>query len=627
MDIIHLLPDSVANQIAAGEVIQRPASVVKELVENSIDAGATLVKVIIKGAGRNSIQVVDNGKGMSATDARMSFERHATSKIEAAADLFALNTKGFRGEALASIAAIAQVELYTRQKDEELGTVIEICGSKVERQEVAQCAEGTNFIVKNLFFNVPARRKFLKSDDTEMRNILQEIQRIALIHSDIAFQLYSNDDLIYDFKIGSFKQRIVSLFGKKNRNISQQLIQVSAQTSIVKVSGFVGTPQSAGRNVPQFFFVNNRFMFHPYFRRAVITAFDRMIKAEDVPQFFISLEVDPTTIDVNIHPTKTEIKFENEREIWSIVTIAIKEALGKFNVAPSIDFDTEDKIDIPVNKFMSGVLVPDTEPIMPKVEFNPDYNPFKAQSQSQSNYTTASNVNRNWQELFEVSKSQSSIKFEEVNKNEVCNDEIKVVIPSKQNDSLLSDTILDTILHKGTHICLSMKSGLMIIDAKRAMNRIYYDDLIRMVQSNSGVSQKLLFPEILEFSLDDICLFTELEVELQAIGFEFSMFGKTMYRIEGVPAILPEGIDISVLIDKLMYNIKEGDLSKDMMQEVVVNSLARSASIGGALSLSVDERRTLVGRLFASSNPSYTPSGEKIILLIDDCSLKNMFSE
>lgn len=334
MDIIHLLPDSVANQIAAGEVIQRPASVIKELVENSIDAGASLIKVVVKGAGRTSILVIDDGKGMSATDARLAFERHATSKIQQSADLFALTTMGFRGEALASIAAVAQVELRTRRNSDELGTFIEIEGSKLLRQEMEQCAVGTQFLIKNLFFNVPARRKFLKSDETEMRNIMQEMSRIVLAHPDIAFQLYNGDDLVYDLPIASFKQRIVALCGRKVRNISQQLVNIEVNTTLVKLTGYVGTPQSAGRNPQQFFFVNGRYMNHPYFRRAVVQAYERMISAEDTPQFFLNLEVDPSTIDVNIHPTKTEIKFENEREIWSIISIAVKEALGKFNVAP-----------------------------------------------------------------------------------------------------------------------------------------------------------------------------------------------------------------------------------------------------------------------------------------------------
>ena len=400
MDIIHLLPDSVANQIAAGEVIQRPASVVKELVENSIDAGATLIKVIIKGAGRTSILVIDDGKGMSPTDARLAFERHATSKIQQSADLFALTTMGFRGEALASIAAVAQVELRTRRNCDELGTFIEIEGSQVVRQEVEQCAVGTQFLIKNLFFNVPARRKFLKSDETEMRNILQEMSRIVLAHPDIAFQLYNGDDLVYDLPVASFKQRIVALCGRKVRNISQQLVDVDVNTMLVKISGYVGTPQSAGRNPQQFFFVNGRYMNHPYFRRAVLQAYERMISAEDAPQFFLNLEVDPSTIDVNIHPTKTEIKFENEREIWSILSIAVKEALGKFNVAPSIDFDTTDSIDIPVATKIDGAI-----PEMPKVTFNPNYNPFQSSGSSSNNYTSQSHSTpRNWKDLFEGSR-------------------------------------------------------------------------------------------------------------------------------------------------------------------------------------------------------------------------------
>ena len=405
MDIIHLLPDSVANQIAAGEVIQRPASVIKELVENSIDAGASLIKIVVKGAGRTSIFVIDDGKGMSPTDARLAFERHATSKIKQSDDLFALTTMGFRGEALASIAAVAQVELRTRRKDDELGTFIEIEGSKVLRQEVEQCAAGTQFLVKNLFFNVPARRKFLKTDETEMRNILQEMSRIVLAHPDIAFQLYNGDDLIYDLPAASFKQRIVALCGRKVRNIAQQLVDVDVSTMLVKLSGYVGTPQSAGRNSQQFFFVNGRYMNHPYFRRAVMQAYDRMIAAEDTPQFFLNLEVDPSTIDVNIHPTKTEIKFENEREIWSIISIAVKEALGKFNIVPSIDFDTTDNIDIPVHSTNVGPT-----PEMPKVTFNPNYNPF--QSSSSSYNPQSRSTSRNWKELFEVRNEELGVRRE-----------------------------------------------------------------------------------------------------------------------------------------------------------------------------------------------------------------------
>ena len=328
-DIIHLLPDSVANQIAAGEVIQRPASVIKELVENALDAGATSIQVIVKGAGRTSIQVIDNGKGMSETDARLSFERHATSKIQDAADLFNLRTMGFRGEALASIAAIAHVELKTRQASEDIGTVINIAGSEIESQEPCSCAVGTSITVKDLFYNVPARRKFLKSDETEMRNILQEMQRIVLINPEVQFQLYQGSDIIYELQSGSFKQRITGLFGKKNRNINQQLLTIEANTNLVNIKGYVGKPESATKSSSQFFFVNNRYMYHPYFRKAVLQAYDRMIQPDTTPPFFIDIQVDPSTIDVNIHPTKTEIKFENEREIWSILTRSEERRVGK----------------------------------------------------------------------------------------------------------------------------------------------------------------------------------------------------------------------------------------------------------------------------------------------------------
>ena len=608
MDIIHLLPDSVANQIAAGEVIQRPASVVKELVENSIDAGATLIKVIIKGAGRTSILVIDDGKGMSATDARLAFERHATSKIQQSADLFALTTMGFRGEALASIAAVAQVELRTRRNSDELGTFIEIEGSKFIRQEVEQCAVGTQFLIKNLFFNVPARRKFLKSDETEMRNILQEMSRIVLAHPDIAFQLYSGDDFVYDLPISSFKQRIVALCGRKIRNISQQLVAVEVNTTLVKLTGYVGVPQSAGRNPQQFFFVNGRYMNHPYFRRAVLQAYDRMIAPDDAPQFFLNLEVDPSTIDVNIHPTKTEIKFENEREIWSIISIAVKEALGKFNVAPSIDFDTADSIDIPVAGG-SGNAIPE----MPKVTFNPNYNPFS--SGGGSCYTSQSkSVSRNWKDLFEVKHEDLEIKREE------CNSQLSTF------NSQLS-TQEDTLLYKNRYLCVSMKSGLMMIDIQRAIARICYDSLFEQIEKSCGVSQKLLFPEVLELSLDDKCVFTEIELELKAVGFEFAEFGKSMYRIEGVPAMLSEGVDVLRILEAILSEVKMSGCSvSGQLHQMIANIISQNeAGVRVKRNMTVEERNALIGRLFASSNPNNTPDGKKIINILSDDDIDAMF--
>ena len=625
MDIIHLLPDSVANQIAAGEVIQRPASVVKELVENSIDAGATLIKVIIKGAGRTSILVIDDGKGMSSTDARLAFERHATSKIQQSADLFALTTMGFRGEALASIAAVAQVELRTRRNCDELGTFIEIEGSQVVRQEVEQCAVGTQFLIKNLFFNVPARRKFLKSDETEMRNILQEMSRIVLAHPDVAFQLYSGEDLIYDLPIASFKQRIVALCGRKVRNISQQLVDVDVNTMLVKISGYVGTPQSAGRNPQQFFFVNGRYMNHPYFRRAVLQAYERMISAEDAPQFFLNLEVDPSTIDVNIHPTKTEIKFENEREIWSILSIAVKEALGKFNVAPSINFDTADSIDIPVATTAVGSV-----PEMPKVTFNPNYNPFQ-NSGCSSNYTSQSHsTSRNWKDLFEVRREELGVRSETTQSKDIFAD--KDIQFTSQNSQLSTfnsqlSTVEDSFLYKNRYLCVPMKSGLMFIDVQRAITRICYDNLLSQVERSTGVSQKLLFPEVLELSIEDKCLFTEIEMELRAVGFEIAEFGKSMYRIEGIPALLSEGVDTIKILETIIEEVKSsGVVVSDSIHRIIANIISQNeATIRIKRNISPEERNSLIAQLFASSNPNNTPDGRKIINTITDVAIDAMF--
>ena len=626
MDIIHLLPDSVANQIAAGEVIQRPASVVKELVENSIDAGATLIKVIIKGAGRTSILVIDDGKGMSPTDARLAFERHATSKIQQSADLFALTTMGFRGEALASIAAVAQVELRTRRNCDELGTFIEIEGSQVVRQEVEQCAVGTQFLIKNLFFNVPARRKFLKSDETEMRNILQEMSRIVLAHPDVAFQLYSGEDLIYDLPIASFKQRIVALCGRKVRNISQQLVDVDVNTMLVKISGYVGTPQSAGRNPQQFFFVNGRYMNHPYFRRAVLQAYERMISAEDAPQFFLNLEVDPSTIDVNIHPTKTEIKFENEREIWSILSIAVKEALGKFNVAPSIDFDTTDSIDIPVATKADGAI-----PEMPKVTFNPNYNPFQSSGSSSNNYTAQSHSTpRNWKDLFEGSRPTAQTVQSQMDYNTSDMFEEDMKNGSSIHSSLLtphSSFSEDSFLYKNRYLCVPMKSGLMFINVQRAITRICYDNLLSQVERSTGVSQKLLFPEVLELSLEDKCLFTEIEMELRAVGFEIAEFGKSMYRIEGIPALLSEGVDTIKILETIIEEVKSSGVGvSDSIHRIIANIISQNeATIRIKRNISPEERNSLIAQLFASSNPNNTPDGRKIINTLTDDVIDSMF--
>ena len=390
-DIIHLLPDSVANQIAAGEVIQRPASVIKELVENAIDAEAKEVHVLVTDAGKTSIQVIDDGKGMSETDARLAFERHATSKIREASDLFALRTMGFRGEALASIAAVAEVELKTRLADEELGTRLVIAGSKVESQEAVSCPKGSNFSVKNLFFNVPARRKFLKANSTELSNILAEFERIVLVHPDVAFYLYSNDSELFNLPVMPLRQRIMAVFGKK---LNQQLLSVEVDTTLVRISGYVAKPETARKKgAHQYFFVNGRYMRHPYFHKAVMDAFEHLIPVGEQISYFIYFEVDPANIDVNIHPTKTEIKFENEQAIWQILSAAVKESLGKFSAVPSIDFDTDGLPDIPAFEQVRPV-----EP--PQVHYNADFNPFKSSSSSYGGGSSYSRKPVEWEGLY-----------------------------------------------------------------------------------------------------------------------------------------------------------------------------------------------------------------------------------
>ena len=393
-DIIHLLPDSVANQIAAGEVIQRPASCLKELVENSLDAGATHIRVIVRDAGRTLLQVVDDGKGMSPTDARMAFERHATSKIAQASDLFQLRTMGFRGEALASICAIAQVELLTRRADDEVGTRIEIAGSQVVGQEMVQCPVGTNIRVKNLFYNVPARRKFLKTDQTELRNLLAEYNRIVLVYPHIHFTFVNNDEILSDLTPSTLKQRIEAVFGHSSKPYTSHLVDISTDTELVNISGFIGKPETVGKNSQQFMFVNGRYMRHSYFHKAIMTAYSGLLLPEHTPSYFIYFDIDPNAIDVNIHPTKTEIKFADEQAIFQILLAAVKEALGKFNVAPSLDFNNSTKLDIPTIPIGAMPIA------APTLQVDPSYNPFKA-------HTTRSNVSTGWEKLYTSSEMVS----------------------------------------------------------------------------------------------------------------------------------------------------------------------------------------------------------------------------
>jgi DNA mismatch repair protein MutL len=598
-DIIHLLPDSVANQIAAGEVIQRPASVIKELVENALDAEATDIRIIIKDAGRTLIQVVDNGKGMSETDARMAFERHATSKIAQAADLFELKTMGFRGEALASIAAVAQVELKTRKEEQELGTLLEIAGSKVEKQELIHCPVGSNFSVKNLFFNVPARRKFLKSNATEFNHILTEFNRVAIIYPHISFSLFHNDTEIYQLPPCPLRQRIVAIFGK---SINTQLLPVEVKTGLVGISGFVGKPESARKQMHnQYFFVNGRYMRHPYFHKAVLQAFDRMLPAETSPSYFLSFQIDPSAIDVNIHPTKTEIKFENEQAIWAIILSGVKEALGKFNVVPGIDFDQAGAIEIPL-------LKGDMEVSVPKTTFNPDYNPFKS---------TSSAIPRkepmDWGKLYEGFEKQKA----GVAPAEEISADLLSALPEEKATTVFSEAISTTFLQLNQrYIATGIKSGLMVTDQHRAHIRILFEEYLKAMKQRKGISQQLLFPEILELSPEDNITFSQIKNELYFAGFDIEPFGKNTYAINGIPSSL-ESSDCVKILQEIIAASKEktADITTELHQNIAL-SLAKATATPYGKTLSPEEMEHLINRLFACENYNYTPDGKTIFSVI-----------
>ena len=599
-DIIHLLPDSIANQIAAGEVIQRPASVVKELVENAIDAKATHIQIIIKDAGRTIIQVIDNGKGMSETDVRMAFERHATSKIKQADDLFALTTMGFRGEALPSISAISHVEVKTRTSESEIGSLISISGSKVESQEPVSTIEGTCITVKNLFFNVPARRKFLKSNETERRNILMEVERIALSHPDIELTLYDDNVILLQLPATGLRQRITQLIGK---NIDQKLLEIDIDTSLVKIFGYIAKPKFAKkRRGNQFFFVNGRYMRHPYFHKAISVAFENLIQPSDNPSYFIYFQVDPNTIDVNIHPTKTEIKFENEQAIWQILMVSIKESLGKFNAVPSIDFDTEGSIPIPV-------FDKDRQTHTPQVNINPNYNPFK-----QSSYSRPPKMN--WQELYNDFEK-------DVDTNEKNTETSSLQFSQEQQEQqslpdIGADTFPEYYQYKQKYIFTSVKSGLMIIDQRRAHIRILFDKYLRQIEHKKGISQRVLFPEMIELTASEAAILPSISEDMESLGFEMSNLGSNTFAIQGVPSEI-ENPDVVKLIKSMLENITETGLDvKSEIQEKLALSFARSVAINYGKPLSVEEITDIVNNLFACPTPNYTPDGKKIIAVIDD---------
>ena len=630
-DVIRLLPDSVANQIAAGEVIQRPASVVKELVENAIDAGASHIDVLVTDAGKTCIQVIDNGKGMSETDARLAFERHATSKIREASDLFALHTMGFRGEALASIAAVAQVELRTCQKDAQLGTLITLAGSKVESQETVACAQGSNFCVRNLFFNVPARRKFLKSNQTELSNILAEFERIALVNPDVSFTLHHNDTEMLNLPAIQLRQRIMGVFGKK---LNQDLLSLEIETTMVKIHGFIGKPETARKKgARQFFFVNGRYMRHPYFHKAVADAYGNLIPAGEQVSYFIYMEVDPANIDVNIHPTKTEIKFDNEQAIWQILSAAVKETLGRFNAVPSIDFDTEGMPEIPAFEASpyEGVRPPSTS-------LDPSYNPFNVSSATPPSSYSPSSRGRHtateWEPLFQGLDKKAAVTpdwdtpAQSFPAEEWEQPEETPAAPSLYGAESGENVMEKSAQHyqyKGCYILTSVKSGLMIIDQHRAHVRILYDRYMEQISMRKHASQRMLFPDMVHFSPAEIPVLESIMDDLQSLGFDLSNLGGGSYSINGVPAGI-EGLNPEKLVgDMVQTAIEKGCKVKEEVQSMLALSLAKAAAIVPGQVLTNEEMNNLVDELFALATPNYTPDGKTVLSLLKEDDLEKMF--
>jgi DNA mismatch repair protein MutL len=623
-DVIQLLPDSVANQIAAGEVIQRPASVIKELVENAVDAGAKTIHVLVVDAGRTSIRVIDDGCGMSETDARLSFERHATSKIRQAADLFSLHTMGFRGEALPSIAAVAQVELRTRRADDEVGTCLQISGSRVDSQEPCSCAVGSSFTVSNLFFNVPARRKFLKSNATELNNILMAFERIVLVYPAITFTFRSNGQELMNLRSGSMKQRIADVFG---RRYGQDLLSVGVETALCRITGFVAKPEAARQKAGhEYFFANGRFMKHPYFHKAVMQAYERLIPAGAHVPYFIYIEVNPADIDVNIHPTKTEIKFENEQSIWQILSAAVKDAIGQFCEVPALDFDAEGKPEIPVynghfgdygnngdnmsngNDGNNSLIPAPSYPKAPAPRYNPYYNPFRQKA------------SRDWQQLFDGLPATDSPATD-----------TPVAAPTVAPGSApfsVSDIAPNHYQYKGMYILTAVKSGLMFIDQHRADLRIRYDQYMRQLTEAPAASQRLLFPETIDLTPAEAALMPTLLPALAAMGFELTALGPISYVINGVPAGL-EGLQPAALVHEMIASpVADGTpadhLALSAIHHELALTLARQSAIPYGQLLSADEMEGIVNGLFASSDVNHTPDGHTVLAILPQADIARL---
>ena len=582
-DIIHLLPDSVANQIAAGEVIQRPASCLKELVENSLDAGASHIRVIVRDAGRTLLQVVDDGKGMSPTDARMAFERHATSKISQASDLFQLRTMGFRGEALASICAVAHVEVQTRRAEDEVGTRLEVAGSEVLTQEIVQCPVGTNMRVKNLFYNVPARRKFLKTNQTELRNLITEYQRIVLVNPHVQFTFVNDDEIISDLTPSTLKQRIEAVFGHASKPFTSHLVDIATETELVRISGFIGKPETTGKNSQQYMFVNGRFMRHAYFHKALMTAYSGMLLPDHTPSYFLYFDIHPDAIDVNIHPTKTEIKFADEQAIFQILLAAIKESLGKFNVAPSLDFTSESQLDFPHRSVSTSSIV------APHIQIDPTYNPFKSQPSRQRQSS--------WEQLYQQPKS----------------DPIETIEPLFEEPNISEHTTLLQI--DGRYILALTTNGLMLIHQHRAHTCVLFKVLLEQLANQQATTQPLLFPEIVELTQDDLSTLENLLPELTSVGFGLEQFSPSAYSITAIPALLGQKNAIETILH-VIHKVQDTEHSaKDQWQEMIALSLAEQMAIPQGKALTEFEMRDLVERLQKTSS-RYLPNGKKISTIL-----------
>ena len=600
-DLIHLLPDSVANQIAAGEVIQRPASVIKELVENAVDAGATTIQVLIVDAGRTSMEVIDDGKGMSETDARLAFERHATSKIRQADDLFALHTMGFRGEALPSIAAVSQVELLTRTADEEIGTHLTLAGSKVISQEPVACPVGAHFKVENIFYNVPARRKFLKSNATELNNILAAYERIVLVYSDISFSLHNNGAELMNLRRGSLRQRISDVFGHR---FSQDLLPVEVETAICRITGFVGKPEtSRRRTTQQYFFVNGRYMKHAYYHKAVLNAYERLIPEGTQPPYFLYFDVSPADIDVNIHPTKTEIKFENEQAIWQILTAAVKEAIGKFCEVPAIQFDTEGRPDIPVfDPVNDGAHAP-------QPTYNPSYNPFTSPSHGSSRRSEA--PVQDWTALYDAALPKSAPA------------EAPSFFDEPAAATILQEKSPAHYQYKGRYIMTAVKSGLMIIDQHRASVRIMYERYLAQKSAHSAVPQRVLFPEVLQLAPAEASVLQHLQDDLVGLGFELTDLGGGSFVVNAIPS----GVDGDplTLVRNIVADAAEHDgATVEQTVDTLALTLARNTAIPYGQVLTNDEMEAIVNQLFSCSNVNYTPDGHAVLSILPQHDIEHL---